>query len=30
MIYRIPQCEMETNKGIKEEDNNPAAPQPTV
>lgn len=30
MIYRIPQCEMETNKGIAESDNNPAAPQPTV
>lgn len=30
MIYRIPQCEMETSKGIKEEENNPAAPQPTV
>lgn len=30
MIYRIPQCEMETNKGITEADNNPAAPQPSV
>lgn len=30
MIYRIPQCEMETNAGITEEDNNPAAPQPTL
>jgi hypothetical protein len=30
LIYRIPQCEMETNKGIADKDNNPAAPQPTV
>lgn len=30
MIYRIPQCEMETNNGIKESDNNPAAPQPSI
>lgn len=30
MIYRIPQSEMEANNGIKEEDNNPAAPQPEV
>ena len=30
LIYRIPQCEMETNKGITDKDNNPAAPQPTV
>ena len=30
MIYRIPQCEMETNTGIPEDQNNPAAPQPTV
>lgn len=30
LIYRIPQCEMETNAGISEEDNNPAADQPTL
>ena len=30
MIYRIPQCEMETNQGITDDQNNPAAPQPTV
>ena len=30
MIYRIPQCEMETNTGISDTDNNPAAPQPTL
>ena len=30
LIYRIPQCEMNTNAGISEEQNNPAAPQPTV
>lgn len=30
LIYRIPQAEMETNKGIKDEDNNPAAPQPQL
>ena len=30
LIYRIPQCEMETNKGITDKDNNPAASQPTV
>ena len=30
MIYRIPQCEMETNTGIPEDQNNPAADQPTV
>ena len=25
LIYRIPQCEMETNSGISDTDNNPAA-----
>lgn len=30
LIYRIPQSEMETNNGIPDSDNNPAAPQPTV
>lgn len=30
MIYRIPQCEMETNEGITDEDNNPAAERPTL
>lgn len=30
MIYRIPQCEMETNTGISDTDNNPAASQPTL
>jgi hypothetical protein len=30
MIYRIPQCEMETNTGISDADNNPAAPQPAL
>lgn len=30
MIYRIPQGEMETNIGIPEKDNNPAAPQPSL
>lgn len=30
LIYRIPQCEMETNNGIADDDNNPAAPQPTL
>ena len=30
MIYRIPQCEMETNQGISDDQNNPAAEQPTV
>ena len=30
MIYRIPQCEMETNQGISDDQNNPAADQPTV
>ena len=30
MIYRIPQCEMNTNAGISDDQNNPAAPQPTV
>lgn len=30
MIYRIPQAEMETNRGILEEDNNPAATQPAL
>ena len=30
LIYRIPQCEMETNSGISDTDNNPAAPQPQL
>lgn len=30
MIFRIPQCEMESNKGITEDQNNPAGAQPTV
>lgn len=30
LIYRIPQAEMETNQGITDADNNPAAPQPTL
>ena len=30
MIYRIPLGEIESNEGISETDNNPAAPQPTV
>lgn len=30
LIYRIPQGEMETNAGITDADNNPAAPQPTL
>lgn len=30
LIYRIPQCEMEANAGIEEDDNNPAADQPTL
>ncbi|MCD7848755.1 MAG: RagB/SusD family nutrient uptake outer membrane protein [Parabacteroides sp.] len=30
LIYRIPQCEMQTNTGISDTDNNPAAPQPTL
>lgn len=30
MIYRIPQCEMNTNAGISDDQNNPAADQPTV
>lgn len=30
LIYRIPQCEMETNEGITDEDNNPAAERPTL
>lgn len=30
MIYRIPQGEVESNEGISDADNNPAAPNPTV
>lgn len=30
MIYRIPQCEMETNTAISDSDNNPTAPQPAL
>lgn len=30
LIYRIPQCEMETNSGISDTDNDPAAPQPQL